>query len=299
MKTIDAKQNARRHARRAIPILALFLAAAASPARAQQTTDRTFDVTPDARVYVKNPFGDVTVRAWDRSEVHVLARHGRTRPRIDAGSRSVSIRPEGKPDRDEPITYTITVPVGADLEVGTVQGNVDVEGTRGRLGVNSVNGDIRVRGGRGVIDLNTVQGTVDLAGSTGRIAVNSVNDRVTIRGVSGDVSVAVVNGAVRLENVDSRAVEVTTVNGGIVYDGPLHEDGWYEMSTHNGEISLAVPEGTGARVEISTFNGHVEADFPVTLGGPEERRSFSFTLGDGGARLDLETFNGTIRLRRP
>lgn len=299
MKTTFSTIPAPHIAARAIPILALALAAVAPGARAQQTLDRTFDVTDDPRVEVHNPFGDVTVETWNRREVRVRARHGRVRPRIDATRRSISLHPDGKPDEDHPIAYTLTVPSGADLEVHTVQGKIDVDGARGRLEANSVNGDVRVRGGRGVVDVNTVQGAVELSDAAGRIEVNSVNDRVTIRRVSGDLSVTTVNGAIGMQEIDSRAVEATTVNGGITFDGPLHADGWYELSTHNGEISLAIPEGTGARVEISTFNGHVEADFPVTLGSPEARRNVTFTIGDGGARLDLETFNGTIRLRRP
>lgn len=299
MKTMNTNTDARRLARRAIPILALALAATAASARAQQTLDRTFDVTSDPRVDLDNPFGDVTVRTWDRSEVRVQAGHGRVRPQIDAGSRSISIRPDGKPDKSDPITYTLTVPNGTDLEVQTVHGDIDVDGVRGRLETSSVNGNVRVRGGREHVEVNTVQGTVEVTDASGRIEVNSVNDRVTLARISGDVNVTVVNGGVRLREVDSRAVKVTTVNGGIDYGGRLRGDGWYQLSTHNGEISLAIPEGVGANVGISTFNGHLEADFPVTLGSAKERRSFSFTIEDGGARLDLETFNGTIRLRRP
>jgi hypothetical protein len=51
-------------------------------------------------------------------------------------------------------------------------------------------------------------------------------------------------------------------------------------------------------ITVATFNGDFESDFPVTIMGTRDKR-FSFTIGDGSARLELETFGGSIRLRRP
>ena len=56
----------------------------------------------------------------------------------------------------------------------------------------------------------------------------------------------------------------------------------------------------GASVSLSTFNGDFDFDFPVTLTetrGGDKR--FGFTLGTGSARIELSSFGGTIRLRRP
>jgi hypothetical protein len=54
-----------------------------------------------------------------------------------------------------------------------------------------------------------------------------------------------------------------------------------------------------ATVSVATFSGGFESDFPVTLrevlGGG---RNFQFTLGDGAARIELESFAGQIRLRQ-
>jgi len=37
---------------------------------------------------------------------------------------------------------------------------------------------------------------------------------------------------------------------------------------------------------------------PVTINGSQEGKRFSFTLGTGSARLDLEAFDGLIRLEQ-
>ena len=51
---------------------------------------------------------------------------------------------------------------------------------------------------------------------------------------------------------------------------------------------------------VITFNGEFESDFPVTLSGGAEGQALQLHLGDGGsAQVELESFQGTIRLVRP
>jgi hypothetical protein len=57
-----------------------------------------------------------------------------------------------------------------------------------------------------------------------------------------------------------------------------------------------------ATVSVSTFSGDLESDWPITITpGPGRRmhgQEWEFTVGNGGARLNLESFSGTIYLRR-
>jgi len=50
---------------------------------------------------------------------------------------------------------------------------------------------------------------------------------------------------------------------------------------------------------VSTFSGDFESDFPITIGpGPQSQREWEFRQGTGSARVRLESFSGTINLRR-
>ena len=62
-------------------------------------------------------------------------------------------------------------------------------------------------------------------------------------------------------------------------------------------MTLRVSDRISATVSVSTFSGEFESDFPVQLTGTKKRR-FTFTLGGGSARVDLESFDGTTALRR-
>jgi hypothetical protein len=63
-------------------------------------------------------------------------------------------------------------------------------------------------------------------------------------------------------------------------------------------VDVSVPQTSNVSVEVSTYNGEFDAGFPVPLTRISRNR-FSFVLGSGSARLNLESFQGTIRLHRP
>jgi DUF4097 and DUF4098 domain-containing protein YvlB len=114
----------------------------------------------------------------------------------------------------------------------------------------------------------------------------------------GEVTVDAVNGSVLLERVDSPLVEAATVNGDITYVGAIRDKGRYHFETHNGSILVGIPDKPNAKFWISTVNGSFDPSFTV---GPVERKwgkSFSFALGNGSALVQMETFQGVIKLRR-
>ena len=78
--------------------------------------------------------------------------------------------------------------------------------------------------------------------------------------------------------------------------GRLADD--VEFSTVNGGITVAITGDVDATLRAATMNGSIESDFPVTIQGKAGRRSLQGTLGKGGPRIDLESVNGSLRLRR-
>lgn len=284
-----------------LPILALaLLATGAFPTavHGQAGVDTLISVDPAGRLELENFQGSVTVETWDRHEVRVVADGPRSAVRIQGGGSSLSIRSDHTRGPRE-VDYRLSVPATMDLSIHGVSTDVTVRDARGRLEVHTVNGDISVEGGRGVVQLNSVQGAVSLSGGEGRAELQSVNDAVLVDGFHGDLKATTVNGEVTLRAVDSGSVESTTVNGSITYEGTIRSDGWYRFNTHNGEIGVVMPPGTGASVDVSTFSGEFQSDFPISYDQPRTRKKFNFTIGNGGARIELSAFNGTIRLRSP
>lgn len=279
-----------------VTLLAGLLAASL----AQQQTDTTFAVRAGSRIEVETFGGSITVRSWNRNDVRVQAEHGRRDIiDIDARGSAVRIEAEGHMGVAKDVRFMLTVPRSSHIDASGVQTDIDVEGVTGDVDAETVQGQIRVIGGAR-LKLESVEGDVVISGARGRVEASTVNRGIRVNDVVGDLDLETVNGPIVVQKVQSSSVDVSTVNGRIVYDGTLRDGGDYALATHNGAIWVVVPNGTNAAVSISTFNGELDTTFEIPrFESNARRRSYNFVLGTGKAQLDLETFGGDINLRRP
>lgn len=262
--------------------------------------DTTLPVQPGQRLEVNTFGGEINVKTWARNAVRVQADpSSRTQVVVSVSGSTVSVRTEGRRGPASAVDLNITAPAWMSLDLSGVYADITVEGARGPINVETVQGEVDVTGGEGNVSLSSVQGSVRLRGGKGRIEVHSVNEDVTVLESSGEIRAETVNGEVSLEKVDATSLDATTVNGDVGYDGPIHDGGRYALSSHNGDITLAVAPGANAAVSVSTYGGDFESEFPVTITQGRKGKRFDFTLGKGGAQVELESFQGTIRLVRP
>lgn len=263
-----------------------------------QAVDTVFSVNGGERLEVNNLRGDVVVRAWDRDAVEVRADlSGRQTVEVVRTGTTVRVRPRSERG-PQAADFEIRVPRWMGVRIDGTQTDVSVRGTDAEVSVETVNGDVVVEGGRGLLSLRSIQGAVRLRDARGRVDVVSVNDDVTLERVTGDIHVETTNGDVVLERIRSSAVRASTVNGEIRYDGTIADGGSYTFTTHNGDVSLLVSEDVSATMAVSTYHGSFHSEIPIRLTGTTLSKQFSFTLGSGGARVEMESFNGEILLRR-
>ena len=265
-----------------------------------QQIDTTVSVQQGQRLVVDAYGGAIDVKTWARNAVRVEAEAGsRSGVALVSSAGAVQVRTESRRGPPSAVDLRITAPAWMRLDLSGVYTDVTVNGARGPVNVETVQGAVAVTGGEGLVSLRSVEGEVTLTGAKGRIEVHSVNDDVRISSTSGEIVAESVNGEVVLERVDASSLEATTVNGDVGYDGPIRSGGRYELSSHNGDVTMAVTERTSATVTVSTFSGDFESAIPVTLRETRKGKRFSFTLGGGGAQVSLESFQGTVRLVRP
>jgi DUF4097 and DUF4098 domain-containing protein YvlB len=130
-----------------------------------------------------------------------------------------------------------------------------------------------------------------------RFAGTTVNGDVAAEGLTGDVHATTVNGGVRLATAGRGDAE--TVNGSITASvGQASGDDPLTFKTVNGSIAVELPASANADLHAATVNGDIQTDFPLHGETRISRRSLSGTIGSGGRRLELETVNGSIRIRQ-
>ncbi len=261
-------------------------------------TDTSFAVPTGSQLAVHNFQGDIVVRPWGKNQVRIIAEHGaRARIVVNREGTSYDVRARG-PRRPESVDYMITAPPWMALDVEGVHGDIDIEGWKSDVVVETVNGNVALTGGEGLIRLSSVTGEVKVERARGRLQLSTVEDGIEVHDATGEISAEAVIGDVMLDRVRSTLLEASSVNGDIQFTGWVDAAGRYRFSTHNGDLDVQLPQAGDATVNVSTFSGGFESAFPMRFTDAQPGRNFRFTLGTGKASVDLESFMGTINLRR-
>lgn len=281
-------------------MITALMVAAISIAPPALHADTTLAVERGTRLQVENHRGEVVVEAWARNAVQATGDLADGQ-QIDV-SRSGSvlrIRPHSVRGGHREADLRLRVPAWMDVSVQGHKLDVGVRGTAAEVIIKTVGGDVVVEGGRGLVSIGSIQGEVAVRGARGHVEVTSVNEDIALDDVQGEIQLETTNGDIIMRGIRSANARATTVNGDVVYDGTITNDGRYAFATHNGDLSVSVPAGANATVSVSTYHGEFQSEFPVRLNRTVGDRQFQFTLGSGQARIDLESFNGEIQLRRP
>jgi DUF4097 and DUF4098 domain-containing protein YvlB len=263
--------------------------------------DQTVNVTKGTKLDVNNFAGDVTVKTWDRDAVRVQVNiSDRETVDVKPGDQVLTIRSRSvRGGRPRSLDYALTVPKWMAINVTGNYVDANLEGVGADVAVETTNGDIHVSGGSGFVSLKSVQGEISLEKAKGRIEVRAVNEGIRLADINGDLSAESTNGSIILDRIDSPNVDLYSVNGNISYDGPIKDKGLYRLTTHNGLIAVGVPEKVNVVLRVRTYNGSFRSTFPVKTDDENQRKRFTVTLGNGSAHMELESFGGTIALRRP
>jgi DUF4097 and DUF4098 domain-containing protein YvlB len=258
--------------------------AAAQVYYAPQRVDTTLTLERNGTLRVSVYAGRISVTGASGTNVHVkgTVERGELEARARLGS--------------------VTVPTGTNVILEGFSTGFTVRGVKGEAKIESLSGSVVVSDPVGLVQVDAVSGSVEVSQAQGDVQAESVSGSVTVAGVDGNVEAESVSGRVSITEAKSKSVRAETVSGSITYSGTIEPTGNYVFKSHSGRLTLAVPDNAGATVSLQTYSGNVDSDFPVTLEtgttqvGHESR--FEFRLGNGRARIVLETFNGNIRIQR-
>jgi DUF4097 and DUF4098 domain-containing protein YvlB len=274
-------------------------AAALALGLAVQQTDTTFAVRGGSRLVLDAHDGAAVVGIWDRHQIRVRATHAdRGSVSIRQSASGVRIEAEGDHGPARGVRFEITVPREFGVAIDGVNIVATVDGVHGNIDVENVEGDITIRNVVGDVALESVSGSVTVENLRGNLSAESMNQGFRITGVRGNIEAETVNGSIVMRSIEASNVEANTINGIIEYDGTVRDDGRYYLGAFNGQITMSIPERTNASITVHTANGRIDTSFPVPLQSTRENR-ISFNVGTGSARVELESYNGTISLVRP
>jgi hypothetical protein len=178
------------------------------------------------------------------------------------------------------VHFTIRVPKGVNLGVGSGNGDVAVSGATAEVQASSGNGKVRVSAG-GPVRASSGNGDVRVERAGGPVNASSGNGSVFVATTRGPVSASSGNGDVEV-SMDAIA-DVT-------------DD--MDLSSGNGTITVTVPSDFAGELDARTGSGKFYSDFPLTLRGRIDPRHVRATIGRGGRRISMSSGNGDVELKK-
>jgi len=261
--------------------------------------------------------GIVKINGWERNEIRAF---------VDGGS-EVGFSVRQKNSQGKPNWVTV---LGFDPEKNKEPGldeclsgdvieldvprnaTIDLTGTETTITVKSVN-KVKVKNDGGniflndisqAIDAQTYQGGIVVENSSGVMKLVSTNGNIVAFEAQpaeiGDTFLAKTSsGVITLQGVEHRQVEVSSNSGSIRFNGDFGSGGQYTFGTTNGSISLTLPAEASCKIRAS-YGGAFHSDLPLTEieKTPGSPATLTGILGKGDANLNLNTFGGTIRIRK-
>ena len=129
--------------------------------------------------------------------------------------------------------------------------------------------------------VETVNGGISISGVFGNVVAESVNGGLDVSDLTGDVDLSTVNGSISAEFArlqDHQSVKAETVNG---------------------RIRVRLPANASVSVNADTMSGRVNAgDFDLEADGGFIGNELNGKIGNGDARMSLETVNGSIKIEK-
>ncbi|HEV2289082.1 MAG TPA: DUF4097 family beta strand repeat-containing protein [Candidatus Acidoferrales bacterium] len=238
-----------------LSVFLLFFAFAALPTFAStEIFDQTYPLPAGGVFALSNTNGTVQVDGWDRNQVEVRAIKTALHDPQDLQRVQIDVETDG-----DSVTVGTRYPRGSGVEV-TVEYHIRVPYRIQLAALETVNGDVNVRGVSGAGVLNSINGSVEVVDSDGRFSARTTN---------GDVR-----------------LQLRSLPQG----DPM------ELSTVNGSIVLSVPIDAAAEIAVVNRNGDFRSDFPLRTLGAYSSTVFRGQLGTGGGEISMRTVNGGIRL---
>ena len=248
---------------------------------ASDRTRHAFTVGDHPRLEVEIAAGDVRVRVGQPGNVVV------TVEAADAGQIEVSHvgdtvvvrKPRGWGTKRRHVIINVEVPVGIDLDISTVSGEIRLEGSFGNARVHTISADVSIDTIRRA-EVDSTSGDVQLR-ATGALDVSSIS-------VQGRLRASLTSGTLRVDRVEGDA-DVASMSGNVVIGRCDGDD--VALRSVSGDLQLGLPTGIRVEPEITTVSGRTSlpaAAAPAPATSAPRRR----------VRLRMRSVSGDIRIER-
>jgi DUF4097 and DUF4098 domain-containing protein YvlB len=211
----------------------------------------THEVPPGARLRVLAVSGKVRVIGEERSDIE-----------IEPDSRRIHLVDDGKvlETKAHSGDVVVRVPEGLNVSVGSVSGEVDIDGTVGSVKVSTVSGSVEIEHANGDADVRSISGTIIIAACGGRARANTKSGRIEIGHVGGAIQAHTMSGRIEIGTAGQDEVEIKTISGSIEVKVDEGRAPRAKLRSLSGKARCNCPQGADFEIKASSISGSIEVN---------------------------------------
>lgn len=306
------------------------LAGCVTHSAATGTFERSFNVSGPVRLELSNGSGDARVTAGPPGEVRIHAefrvnpwpwenaqsrlREVQSNPPVAQEGNLIRVGGSVLQTSSFSVDYTILVPPDTQIHGVTGSGGMDIKGIEGpanfttgsgKISAADLAGDVQALAGSGDIRLSNIAGQVQLTVGSGDVDLNAVRGEIRAQSGSGEIqieqpkdTVIATTGSGNIRVTDaSPDLRLRTASGNIAIDGNPGASNYWDFHAASGSVTLQVPPAASFRLYARSSSGEIDAAIPIVMEGTAGKHELRARIGDGKARVEIETSSGNIALR--
>jgi hypothetical protein len=241
-------------------------------------------------------------RSWfDDDDVAERVRRIETAPPITQDGNAVRVGPveNDRLYQNISISYEVTVPTETVVRARSGSGDETITGLTGPVDASTGSGDLALRGIQSDVRASTGSGSMeieDVGGFVGRTG----SGNITARAVRGAIDAQSGSGDIQVTQSGEADVEVETGSGVIDVGGARRalraRAGSGSIAAGSGGVRIDFPEDSAFDLNVRTGSGSISTTHPLVQGGTSSRNRLRGTVRGGGARVNLSTGSGSVRI---
>jgi Toastrack DUF4097 len=213
------------------------------------------------------------------------------------------------------VNFEITSPAASDIAASMVDGQMDVEGFDGKIGITGVDGkttaanlsgDVTIKGVDGDISATALSGRMDISVVDGDINSDACKGQLNMRSTDGKMHLKDFQGTLETKSGDGNtyldgvfeAINARTSDGTMeihARPGSVTKSNW-SIHSSDGNLLIFLPNPFPANVELRAGDGKIMTSLPIEVSGRISDRSISGKMNGGGNLLEIEANDGDITI---
>lgn len=288
-------------------LLALSALLGASPVVAQAKIDIHRAARPNVSLRLSGGFASVKVIAWQHDSIAITGSVGPGN-RFEGGPLEIVgplsgmkffVEAEGQASIASN-RIEMRVPRDARVWIKTGSAQVDVQGVSGGLDLNVIGGSVTVTGKPRELVVESMDGAVSFNGDASFAKVKTATGNISFTGRGEDMTLTTVSGTVTVDGGGRAPIErarLESVTGPITFGAELTRAADVRFDTHSGSIELRLAPNAAVEIDAATMTGTIENQWNGRRAIPgREGRGMELGTGRGGARIQIRTFKGNVRI---